>query len=106
MWSDLYVLDRELKLPRLNIKVETIRALFAKSGNQCAFSGCKHPLIDDENNFISQICHIAAASEKGQRFNLMMNDEERRSYDNLILLCYPHHIKTNDVQRFSVAIMT
>lgn len=93
-------------MPRLPIKVETIRSLFAKSGNQCAFPGCTSTLIDEDNDFISQVCHISAASKGGQRFDPLMSDEERRSFDNLIVLCYPHHVKTNDVQQFSTDKLT
>jgi hypothetical protein len=93
-------------LPRLAIKTDTVRSLFAKSGNQCAFPGCKSELIDEENDFIAQVCHIAAASEGGERFDPLMSDEERRAFDNLLVLCYPHHVKTNDAQRFSMDILT
>ena len=89
-------------MPRLSPKLETLRALFARSGNQCAFPGCTHPLINDDNLFIGQVCHIEAASSGGERFNPDSDDEHRRSYGNLILLCYPHHIETNEVERYPV----
>lgn len=89
-------------MPRLSPKLETLRALFARSGNQCAFPGCTHPLVNGDNLFIAQVCHIEAASSGGERFNLYSDDEYRRSYDNLILLCYPHHIETDDVDRYPV----
>lgn len=89
-------------MPRLSPKVETLRALFARSGNQCAFPGCTHPLINGDNLFISQVCHIEAASSGGERYNPDSDDESRRSYENLILLCYPHHIETDDVDRYPV----
>lgn len=89
-------------MPRLSPKSETLRALFARSGNQCAFPGCTHPLINDDNLFVAQVCHIEAASSGGERFNPDSNDEYRRSYENLILLCYPHHIETNIVDRYPV----
>lgn len=92
-------------MPRFSLKIDTLRSLFAKSGNQCAFPGCKSELIDEENDFIAQVCHIAAASEGGERFDPSMSDEQRRAFDNLIVLCYPHHVKTNDVQRFPTEIL-
>ena len=82
-------------------KIEVIRALFARSGNQCAFPGCTQPLIDDKNQFIGQICHIEAALPDGERYNPNQTDEERRSYENLVLFCYPHHIETNDVSEYA-----
>lgn len=85
--------------------METLRALFAFSGNQCAFPGCVHQLINVRSQFIGQICHIEAANVGGERFNPHSNDEERRSFQNLILLCYAHHVETNDVARFDVQSM-
>jgi tetratricopeptide (TPR) repeat protein len=79
---------------------ETVIALFARSGNKCAFPGCDQPLIDDENIFVGQICHIEGV--KGERFNPAQNNEDRRQYDNLILLCYPHHRKTDNEEKYPV----
>lgn len=87
---------------RLTPRRETIRALFALSGNQCAFPGCTQRLINDRNQFTGQICHIEAALPGGQRYNINQSDEERRAYDNLLLLCYQHHVETNDGNEFPV----
>lgn len=81
---------------------DVLRALFAKSGNRCAFPGCQHPLVNEKNQFIGQLCHIEAASPGGERYNSHQTDDDRRSYNNLILLCYPHHVETNDVDFYSV----
>lgn len=86
---------------RLAPTTETLRALFARSGNQCAFPDCDHPLIDEDNNFVAQVCHIEDALPGG-RFNEDMNNEQRRSYSNLVLFCYRHHIQTNNVEKFPV----
>ncbi|WP_339074612.1 hypothetical protein [Teredinibacter turnerae] len=90
-------------MARLTPKTEILRALFARSGNQCAFPGCTQPLVNDKNKFIAQVCHIEAASEGGERFNPESNDEYRRSYENLLILCYPHHIETDDVEEYPPA---
>ncbi len=84
---------------RLAPKIDTLRALYAKSSNQCAYPGCDHPLIDENNESVGQVCHIEDALPGG-RFNENMTNEQRRSYDNLILLCYRHHIRTNDIKEF------
>lgn len=89
-------------MARLTPKIDVIRALFARSGNQCAFPGCTQPLINEKNKFIAQICHIEAALQGGERFNPDRNDEHRRSYENLMILCYPHHIETDDVEEYPV----
>lgn len=86
-------------------KTEVLRALFAKSGNQCAFPGCNDVLVNEKNLFVGQICHIEAANPGGERYNEVQTDEKRRSYDNLILLCYPHHVETNDVDQYPVEIL-
>ena len=90
---------------RLTPKTDTLRALFARSGNLCSFPGCDHPLINKKNQFIGHVCHIESALPGGERFNIESNDEFRRSYENLILLCYPHHVETNDVDEFTVPVM-
>jgi hypothetical protein len=87
-------------MPRLTPKTDIIRALFARSGNQCAFPGCTMPLINERNQFVAQVCHIEAALPGGERYNPDQNNEERRGYDNLVLFCYPHHIETNDVNLY------
>ena len=83
-------------------KLETLRALFARSGNCCAFPGCKNKIINSKNQLIGEICHIEAAEIGGERYNPNQTDEERRHYDNLILLCHEHHVETNDTKEFTV----
>ncbi|EPI6151985.1 hypothetical protein ACS8S8_004130, partial [Vibrio vulnificus] len=95
-------IERYQILARLAPKLDTVRALFARSGNQCAFPGCTHQMINSKQQFVGQICHIEAAMPQGERFNAEQSDEERRSYDNLLLLCYQHHIETDDVDEFTV----
>lgn len=87
---------------RKTINTATLRALFARSGNLCAFPECVHPLINEKNEFIAQVCHIEAAFPKGERFNPANTDEENAHYSNLILLCYRHHVETNDVTEYTV----
>ncbi|BAQ65504.1 hypothetical protein [Geminocystis sp. NIES-3709] len=87
---------------RLAPKTDTLKPLFAKSGNQCAFPKCQHPLFNHKGQFIAQVCHIEGASEGGERYNPNTDDEYRRSYDNLLILCYAHHVETDDVKEFPV----
>ncbi|WP_411818664.1 hypothetical protein [Hyphococcus sp. DH-69] len=70
---------------------DTVRNLFARSGNRCAYPECQAPLIEDDGLFVGQIVHIHAAEAGGPRFDPLMSDEDRRSLNNLIVLCYPHH---------------
>ena len=89
-------------MARLAAKVDTLRALFTRSGNQCAFPGCTQPIVNSKNKFIAQVCHIEAAAEGGERFNALSSDEYRRCYDNLVIFCYPHHIETDDTDEYTV----
>lgn len=85
--------------------INTLKALFARSGNQCAFPGCSHPIVNEKNLFVAQVCHIEAANEKGERYNQNQSDEDRRSYGNLMLMCYRHHKETDDEEEFPVPRM-
>lgn len=87
---------------RLTPKPESLRELFAKSGNLCAFPGCNHLIFDREGHLIAQICHIEAAEPGGERFNLNQTNEERRHISNLMLMCYEHHVVTNNVETYTV----
>lgn len=90
---------------RLAPKPETLRELFLKSGNLCAFPGCGALMMNAKGVFIGQLCHIEAAEEGGERFNKTMTNEDRRNTSNLMLMCYPHHQETNDVKTFTVAAL-
>ncbi|MCI0554960.1 MAG: hypothetical protein L0287_28770 [Anaerolineae bacterium] len=90
------------EVKRLTPKKEILRELYLKSGNQCAFPGCVHVMIDSVGNFVGQICHIEAAEVGGERFNQKMTNEERRAFSNLMLMCYDHHIVTNNVAAYPV----
>jgi len=73
-------------------KPSTIRRLDTLSGNQCAAPDCTKSLIArDLKTIVSKICHIEAASDNWPRFNPDMTDDERRHFDNLILLCDECH---------------
>lgn len=75
-----------------NYKTTDIKRLFAFSGNQCAEPSCNKSMIaEDGKVVIGEVCHIAGASKEGPRYCEDMNDDERRSFDNLILLCDEHH---------------
>jgi hypothetical protein len=85
---------------------KTLIALFAKSGNVCAFPGCTHELVTSRNIFVGQVCHIEAANPGGQRFNPSTTDEQRSSFDNLLLLCYRHHKETDEVDFYDTNVLT
>ena len=61
--SEVLMLDAasisKIEVKRLQPKGNTLRELFLKSGNLCAFPGCL--MMDPEGNFIGEVCHIEAA---------------------------------------------
>jgi hypothetical protein len=68
-----------------------------RSGNACAYPGCGLPLVVDAQHDedlakpVGKFAHIAAASVGGPRYDSAMTSAQRRSADNLILLCATHH---------------
>ncbi|WP_340012238.1 hypothetical protein MHI32_09605 [Paenibacillus sp. FSL H7-0690] len=84
---------------------DVLRELYLKSGNQCAFPGCVRPMMNSDGEFVGQICHIEAAEPGGERFNPEQSNEERRSFENLLILCYDHHVATNNVERYPVTML-
>lgn len=84
---------------------KTLKRLFGLSGNQCAFPGCNALLVNKKNALNSNICHIEAANEGGERYNSNMDDTQRADYENLILLCSQHHDETNDVNTYTVDVL-
>jgi hypothetical protein len=90
---------------RLAPSRETLREIYLKSGNNCAFPRCDERMFNSQGNFVGQICHIEAAETGGERFNQSQTNEQRRAPSNLLLLCYPHHKETNDVSKYPVSVM-
>lgn len=84
---------------------DTLRELYLKSGNRCAFPGCEKSLFNIKGVFVGQICHIEAAEPGGERFNNKQTNEQRRAPANLVLMCYDHHVETDDVDKFPVTAM-
>jgi tetratricopeptide (TPR) repeat protein len=85
---------------RLAPTKDTLTLLYSLSGNQCAFPGCTHKIFNEKNKLIAQVCHIESAMEGGERFNSASNNQSRRLYPNLLILCYQHHVETDDVDEF------
>lgn len=86
------------KAPRVDI----LKVLYARSGNECAFPGCDHPIFNDQGLYIAQLCHIEAVSKGGPRYNESQSDEEGNSINNLLFMCHRHHKETDNVEQYSV----
>jgi hypothetical protein len=81
---------------------QTIKQLFALSGNRCAFPKCTTPLIEGETT-LGEICHICAASPQGPRYDPNQTPEDRDAVGNLILFCPTHHkVVDDDVESYTV----
>lgn len=89
-------------MARLAISKLVLRDLAVRSKNKCAFPGCDHPILNGENDYVAELCHIEAAEPGGPRYNASSDDEVRRSYDNLLFLCHQHHKETDNEAEFSV----
>jgi hypothetical protein len=91
-----------------------VKTLFAHSRNVCAFrdperlDACEEALTDPSWPRVkARICHIRGRRLKSARYDPKMTDEERRSFDNLILLCPTHHTVVDDLEpdRFTVEVL-
>lgn len=84
--------------------VATIKRLFAKSGNRCAFPKCPFPLVDETSGKVTgRICHIKARQAGGPRYDPEQSDDERHSFKNLVLMCPIHHdVIDSDVESYTV----
>lgn len=91
--------------PRLPPTDPTVKELFAKSGNQCAFPGCLIPVVDELGTVVGQIVHIKGVKPASARFDVTQDPNDRRHVSNLLIMCNPHHRATDDETRYSVARM-
>lgn len=55
----------------------------------------------DDGTFVGQVCHIHSPEKKGPRYLSTLSNDGCRSYENLMLMCYEHHIRTHDVAKYS-----
>lgn len=92
-------------MSRLPLQTTTVKKLFALSGNRCAFPNCPEKIIDTDGQVLGEIYHIEAAEQNGERYNPKSNDEYRRSFENLILMCGKHHKITNDVHKYDATTL-
>lgn len=90
------------KVKRLQPTTETLRELYLKSGNRCAFPDCNEVMIDENGTFVGEVCHIEGAMPGGERFNKDQSNEDRRKFSNLMLMCHKHHKITDDVSEYTV----
>ena len=78
-----------------NYTEATRKALFALSLGRCYEPDCQERVVrmDEDGTpvVLVQIAHVRAAKKGGPRWDASMNDEARRAFSNLLLLCTYHH---------------
>lgn len=73
----------------------TIKRLFARSSNRCAYPRCTVEIVQGES-VLGEICHICAVRPDGPRYDPAQSAADRHGYENLILLCPNHHKVIDD----------
>ncbi len=77
--------------------LSTLKRLFACCGNRCAFPNCTAPVVHNET-LLGEVCHIKGEKLGSARYDSNQSAEERRAYENLIVLCPTHHTVIDDDQ--------
>lgn len=80
----------------LAVPISEQRKLFQRSGDMCAFPGCRAALTAEASGAdrlvaLGEMAHIVADSPNGPRGASVLTKAERDRYENLILLCGHHH---------------
>lgn len=85
----------------------TVKALFARCRNRCAFPECTAPIVEDSGTVTGIICHIRARSVGGPRYDKTQTDEQRHAFENLILMCGRHSkVIDSEPRRYTVKLLT
>jgi len=93
-------------MTRKSPNAESLKLLYVRSGNECAYPDCEHPIFNDKGLYIAQLCHIKAANKGGQRFDEYQTDDERKSIENLLFMCHRHHKETDNQKEFTPQKLT
>lgn len=70
------------------------KALYRLSRGTCYYPNCPRRImevVEGEPMVAVDIAHIYGANPGSARYEESMTDAERRAFENLILLCVPHH---------------
>ena len=73
----------------------TLKGLFAKSSNRCAFPKCTVNLVQGDT-LLGRVCHIKGSKPGSARYDPSQDDADRHSDGNLIILCPNHHAVIDD----------
>jgi protein-tyrosine-phosphatase len=92
----------------------TLHVLLLLTGNRCAFmdldsrKGCEEVLAKRTwPRMKAKACHIRGARPGSPRYDDAMTDDDRRHFDNIIMLCPTHHevIDYLEPDRYTVEVL-
>lgn len=80
-----------------------LKKLYALSGNSCYNPECSEKLVVPAEKsgspaHVSDIAHIRGAQKDSARYDEFMDDDMRRSYENLLVLCRTCHGKVDNIE--------
>jgi 5-methylcytosine-specific restriction endonuclease McrA len=81
----------------------TVKKLYALAKNTCSNPDCRRTLViagKKSNTYgqLGKIAHIRGAEPTSPRYDETMSDDQRRAFENLILLCSECHDRVDDVE--------
>ena len=83
---------KNMSTNRAHISEKTLKVLFARSQNRCAFPGCQEEIVDSTTGVVyGEVCHIEGVEARAARHNPNLDKEAVNSEANLVLLCHKHH---------------
>ena len=80
----------------MSISPKSIKLLWSNAAGRCSFSSCNERLtVAQAAGYapytLGEMAHIKGNKSTSNRYDEKQSDEERDSYENLILLCPTHH---------------
>ncbi|MBF0155227.1 MAG: HNH endonuclease [Magnetococcales bacterium] len=86
--------------PRKELSPAEIKKLYGRSGNRCAFAGCRRLLVleateADSTKQIGERAHIVGHSDDGPRGDPDFPRDQLDTYENSILLCPACHAQVD-----------
>jgi hypothetical protein len=77
-----------------------LKMLFALSRNICYYPACEQPLADRRwPAVMADVAHIRGEKPGSARYDQTMDDETRRAFENLMLLCPSCHRRIDTLER-------
>lgn len=95
----------EISKNKMSISMPTQKALFMASGARCAICDCTLYFRkgDASIGILAEQAHIRGERKGSARYDATMTDEERQSYDNLLIVCNNCHKKIDsDETKYTV----